>query len=214
MSRRRLLRRAVLSVAGFCAAVLLFDGGRAMAEDASQLPGAVTRHPLYNGLLEIDIPAEYEELRLRDMERTFPSLPLPEYVYADRLRTSLIAVSIVNNPNPDVDMLTYTATWAKSLETALPQFNWVQRRVARIEGRPWIVWQYHSLTPDGINRKVTSETLMFMSILSKDVMVMLLGQAPRAIFAQNVPYYQAAVESLNLSIDAPQLSGLQSLGVK
>ena len=143
------------------------------------------------------------------MERTFPSLPLPDYVYSDRLRTSLVAISIINNPNPNIDLLTYTATWAKSLEAALPEFKWVQRKVARIEGRPWIVWQYSAMTPDKLaGKNVPSETIMFMSILSKEVMVLVLGHGPRAIFAKNVETYQDAVTSLNLSIDAPQLSGI------
>ncbi|MEM6903872.1 MAG: hypothetical protein AAF556_11605, partial [Pseudomonadota bacterium] len=143
------------------------------------------------------------------MERTFPSLPLPDYVYSDRIRTNLVAISIINNPNPDIDLLTYTATWARALESKLEGFNWVQRKVARIEGRPWIVWQYRAITPDLTEGTTTSETIMFMSILSKDVMVMVLGHAPQAFFNKNINLYQQAVTSLNLSIDAPQMSGIQ-----
>jgi len=204
LKRRSLLRAGLLGVP--------FAAGLHIGLPVNALLAADTQHiELYSGLLEVDLPTEFEELRLTEMEKTFPSLPIPDYVYADRLRTSLIAVSIVNNPNPQVDLLTYTATWAKALEASLPEFNWVQRRVARIEGRPWIVWQYHCLTPDGLSKKVTSETIMFMSILSKDVMVLVLGHAPRAIFAQRSESFQAAVTSLNLSIDAPQLSGIQAL---
>ncbi len=196
VSARHMARMLALCLlVGFCPA-------DALAEEFQSLE-------LYNGLLEVDLPEGFEELRLTEMERTFPSLPLPDYVYSDRLRTSLVAISIINNPNPNIDLLTYTATWAKSLEAALPDFKWVQRKVARIEGRPWIVWQYSAVTPDKLAGKpVPSETIMFMSILSKEVMVLVLGHGPRAIFAQNIETYQDAVTSLNLSIDAPQLSGI------
>ena len=165
---------------------------------------------LYNGLMQVDIPADYEELRLSEMELTFPSLPLPDYVYSDRLRTILLAVSIINNPNPNVDMLTYTAGWAKALEGTLPEFNWDQRRVARIEGRPWIVWQYNARTINQFKEPENSSTVMFMSILSKDVMVLVLGHAPRGIFAQNMAMFTEAVTSLNLSIQAPQMSDVEA----
>ncbi|MEO0391833.1 MAG: hypothetical protein AAF213_01155 [Pseudomonadota bacterium] len=165
---------------------------------------------LYNGLLGVEIPAEFEELRLTEMERTFPSLPLPDYVYSDRLRTTLLAVSIINNPNPDIDMLTYTAGWAKALEGTLPDFNWDQRRVARIEGRPWIVWQYNATTINQFKEPESSATVMFMSVLSKDVMMLVLGHAPKGIFAQNMEIFQRAVTSLDLSIVAPQMSGLKA----
>ena len=165
---------------------------------------------LYNGLMQVDIPADYEELRLSEMELTFPSLPLPDYVYSDRLRTVLLAVSIVNNPNPNVDMLTYTAGWAKALEGTLPEFNWDQRRGARIEGRPWIVWQYNARTINQFKEPENSSTVMFMSILSKDVMVLVLGHAPRGIFAQNMAMFTEAVTSLNLSIQAPQMSDVEA----
>ncbi|MBV6632291.1 MAG: hypothetical protein KI792_04550 [Alphaproteobacteria bacterium] len=186
------------------AGVLFFAGSSSasLAQDAGL-------RELYGGLLEVELPTDYEEMRITEMERTFPSLPLPDYVYSDRIRTNLVAISIINNPNPDVDLLTYTATWARSLESQLEGFSWVQRKVARIEGRPWIVWQYRAVTPDLTEGTTTSETIMFMSILSKDVMVMVLGHAPQIFFNKNINLYQQAVTSLNLSIDAPQLSGLQ-----
>ena len=165
---------------------------------------------LYGGLIEVDIPDNFEELRLTEMELTFPSLPLPDYVYSDPLRTTLLAVSIINNPDTSIDMLTYTAGWAKALEGALPDFNWDQRRVARIEGRPWIVWQYNARTINQFKEPENSSTVMFMSILSKDVMVLVLGHAPRGIFAQNMEMFQQAVTSLNLSIKSPQMSDVEA----
>ena len=167
---------------------------------------------LYGGLIEVDIPEGFEELRLTEMELTFPSLPLPDYVYSDALRTTLLAVSIINNPDTNVDMLTYTAEWAKALEGTLPEFNWDQRRVARIEGRPWIVWQYNARTINQFKEPENSSTVMFMSILSKDVMVLVLGHAPRGIFAKNMQMFQDAVTSLNLSINSPQMSNAEAAG--
>ena len=156
---------------------------------------------LYGGLLDVDMPVGLEELSFSDMQKVFTAPLPPDYVFSDRLRTSTLAVSIVKSPDPRVDLIAFTTQWGKTLETTVPGFKWVQRRVNRINGRPWITWQYQSQSADGL-----SETIMFMNILSRDVMIWVNGNAPRALFIKNVADYEAAVRSIDGTLDVPKLT--------
>ena len=164
------------------------------------LEGERKKIALYSGLLDVDVPVGLEELSMTEMQKTFTAPLPPDYVFSDRLRTSVLAVSIVRSPDPRIDLIAFTTQWGKMLETTVPGFKCVQRTVNRINGRPWITWQYQSQTADGL-----TETIMFMNILSRDAMIWVNGFAPRGLFIKNVGDYEAAVRSIDNKLDVPKL---------
>lgn len=160
--------------------------------------------PLYSGLLAVSMPQGLQELPYNEMKNAFPGAIVPDYAFSDRLRTLMLAVSLVQSPDPRLDLIAFTMQWGKTLEATLPGFKWIQRRVNRINGRPWITWQYQSETPDGI-----TDNIMFMNILSRDAMIWVNGNAPHAVFQTRMADFEAAVRSIDGTLDVPRLTSVK-----
>lgn len=193
-------RRHLLGGVAFAATLPLMSAWPAVAA----VEAGRKNIPLYSGLLDVAVPSELEEMPADELQKAFSAPLTPDYAFADRLRTAMLAVSIVQSPDPRVDLVAFTMQWGKALEGSLDGFKWVQRRVNRINGRPWITWQYQYLTADGV-----TENIMFMNILSRDVMIWVNGNAPRAIFHKRVADFEAAVRSIDGTLDVPRLTAVK-----